>query len=327
MKLHPLLAITMLAVPSAAWAQGQDSTPAERDIMVIAEMLPGIYDNVEQVYFDQRRKLPQAQRHDRARISITRVAAPAFGERVFFVKESLAPDFDKPTLLRLYAFSVDNAESAVRMRIFDLGDPGTSPYRAADSDPGVLTGLVPANAKSEPECDVLWRREAGHFHATGLPTCRGEAKGSKVRRELDMMLDARSLWIRSRRLADDGQLLGGPVDGVHYKFNRARQFQCHADMPGVGGGRNEPFKRYGPFAVLDQGGEVTFRPDEASAREVTSACAASTGPSTTRQAPSRATCWRCTSAKSSRMARQGHRAIRLPSRPCAARVSTSAGSW
>jgi hypothetical protein len=269
MTSNRLLAAAALALASTgAWSQGQDGTPVERDIMVIAEMLPGIYDNVEQVYFDQRRKLPDVQRHDRARLVIKRVPAPAFGEHVFFVKEALAPDLDKPTLLRLYAFSVDNPNAAVRMRIFDLGDPATSNYRGADRDPAVLAGLTPAAAKSESECDVLWRREAGQFHATGLPTCRGEVKGNKVRRELDMMLDERSLWIRSRRITDAGEQLSGPVDGVHYRFNRARQFQCHADMPGVGGGRAEPFKRYGPFPVLDQGGDVTFRPDDASPREV-----------------------------------------------------------
>jgi hypothetical protein len=33
-------------------AQGQDSTPGERNLLVMAELLPGHYDNVNQNYFE-----------------------------------------------------------------------------------------------------------------------------------------------------------------------------------------------------------------------------------------------------------------------------------
>jgi hypothetical protein len=261
------LTLALLASPSIR-AQGQDGTPAQRDIMVLAEMLPGIYDNNEQVYFDKRRGLPEAARHARARIAITRAQLPAFGAHVFFVQETLAPDLDKPTLQRLYTFAVDDAAGAIRMRIHELGDPASSPYRDALRRPELLAALTPAAAPSEPGCDVLWRREAGQFRGVNEPTCRGETRGRKVRRELDMMLNDQSLWIRSRRITDAGEQVSGPVDGAHYRFNRARQFQCHADIPGVGGGRAEPFKRYGPFPTLDQGGDIRFRTEEAVPREI-----------------------------------------------------------
>jgi hypothetical protein len=68
---------------SRALAQGQDSTPGERNLRVMAELLPGLYDNVNQNYFDGRRKLPQADRHPRMSTTITRIEAPAFGRYVF----------------------------------------------------------------------------------------------------------------------------------------------------------------------------------------------------------------------------------------------------
>ena len=68
-----------LLLAPAAFAQGQDSTPAERNLRVMAELLPGHYDNINQNYFDQRRKLPDADRHVRMSTTITRVEAPAFG--------------------------------------------------------------------------------------------------------------------------------------------------------------------------------------------------------------------------------------------------------
>ena len=59
MNLSPILAAVFsialtLFASSPGYAQGQDGTPAERDLTVIAVMLPGTYDNREQVYFDGR---------------------------------------------------------------------------------------------------------------------------------------------------------------------------------------------------------------------------------------------------------------------------------
>ena len=43
---------------------------------------------------------------------------------------------------------------------------------------------------------------------------------------------------------------------------------CHADMPGVSGGRDIPFKRHGPFPMTDQGGQVKFMSAEKEPREI-----------------------------------------------------------
>ena len=66
------------AVAQTAFAQGQDSTPGERHLRVMAELLPGQYDNINQNYFDTRRNLPEADRHVRIHTTIARVQAPAF---------------------------------------------------------------------------------------------------------------------------------------------------------------------------------------------------------------------------------------------------------
>ena len=36
------------------------------------------------------------------------------------------------------------------------------------------------------------------------------------------------------------------------KIDKSRKFTCHADIPGVGGGRNEPYKRYSDLKIHDQ---------------------------------------------------------------------------
>ena len=66
------IAVAVLALLAGQLhAQGMDSTPAERQLRILAEMLPGHYSNANQAYFDGRRKLPENTRHGKLEISIT----------------------------------------------------------------------------------------------------------------------------------------------------------------------------------------------------------------------------------------------------------------
>lgn len=66
------IAIGVLALLAGALqAQGMDSTPAGRQLRILAGMLPGHYSNANQAYFDVRRKLSETARHGKLEISIT----------------------------------------------------------------------------------------------------------------------------------------------------------------------------------------------------------------------------------------------------------------
>ena len=65
----------LIGIFSAAgplWAQGEDSTPTERNALVIAELLERVYDNYNQVYFDRRIGYPENERHDRIELRVNR---------------------------------------------------------------------------------------------------------------------------------------------------------------------------------------------------------------------------------------------------------------
>ena len=68
-RISALALLALLAGP--LFAQGMDSTPAERQLRILASMLPGHYSNANQAYFDVRRKVPEAARHGKLEISIT----------------------------------------------------------------------------------------------------------------------------------------------------------------------------------------------------------------------------------------------------------------
>jgi hypothetical protein len=104
------------------------------------------------------------------------------------------------------------------------------------------TAVRLARGNSDPRCDVLLRREAGQFAGRTSPGC---AKPGGI-------------------LITDGVIWEG--DGADTstwtRYRRARIFTCFVDVPGVGGGRHIPYKRYGPFSVIDQGGTARFTTQE-----------------------------------------------------------------
>lgn len=253
-----------------AFAQGQDGTPAERDLTIIREMLPGTYDNREQVYFDGRLGIREEARHERLTSVLTRVDLPAFGDTVFFVRDHRDNDPDKPYRLRIYSFAADNAEQAVRMKVYYLEGEMLQQYKDAHLNPDLLSDRTPENTLILPGCDVFWRREAGQFHGAmkdGTCTWDWPGKGEVVT-DYHMMLSHTALWIRDQTWDTNGNQITGNPDGVYHKLNRARNFTCYADMPGVSGGRDIPYTRFDNLQITDQGGQARFVSDEDTPRTI-----------------------------------------------------------
>lgn len=267
------LALTTLTAlhSGLVMAQGQDGTPAERDIAVIAEMLPGTYDNREQVYFDGRLGVREEARHERLTSTLTRVDLPAFGDYVFFVRDHRNNEPENPYRLRIYSFAPDNEAEAVRMKIYYLeGEDMIATYKDAHLTPAVLSDRTPDNTMILPGCDVFWTRQAGQFFGTmedGACTWEWPGKGMALT-DYQMMLSENALWLRDRTFDSNGVQITGNPDGVYHKLTEARAFTCYADMPGVSGGRDIPYHRFDNLKITDQGGMARFVSKEDTPRTI-----------------------------------------------------------
>lgn len=209
-----LFACVTLAAAGGAFAQGQDGTPGERNLQVMAELLAGIYDNANQAYFDRRLEVPEDRQHVRAHVRIEAAAAGGGGEPqfTFALFRNNAAEANQRELWRLVT---DADPLLVRMQRHALGD-GAPTYREG--------------------CDVLWRRDAGHF----------SGRNDSADCPSAMQLNPRALWLGS------GKQTGG-ANEVPMQLIRAREFSCYVDVPGVAGGRDEPFDRYPIDDMHDQG--------------------------------------------------------------------------
>lgn len=192
------IVLALAAWPALAPGQGQDGTPAERNLRIIAELLPGLYDNANQAYFDARLNRPEAERPGRQKVIIDQ------------------PDGFAPGTWRYRAFP-DAGEQAAVTRTLSL-EPALDP---------LLVRMTVSAPDGTPACTVRWRRDAGQF--SGDSDC-GQG----------WQLTAEDLWISDS---------GTPA----VQLQRARAFGCDVDVPGVAGGRDEPYDRYAIETLHDQG--------------------------------------------------------------------------
>ncbi len=217
-------------VAQPCFAQGEDSTTAGRDLMVIHAMLPGIYANANQSYFDVRGD--RNPKHRPLFVEVRSVDVPSAGDRVLAITGYFDNDPAQPLQPMLGSLTEDTASNTVRMRVWNV--PGLDPDNLPEAD---------FDASAHSHCDVYWRRESGQFRATSDNDCGGFASSFQISES--------QFW------------MGFPdQDDGDYILHRARPFECYADIPGVGGGVDIPYKRYDGFQIHDQGGRFRFTSDE-----------------------------------------------------------------
>ena len=241
-----------------ALAQGQDSTPGERYLRIVAELLPGTWDNVNQHYFDKRRDLPGEQRHRRTRVVIEPLEAPGLGTHVFHWRaehhvEAEAPVRDERILL----LGADGPPEVVTLTLTPV--PGDGANRA-------FADLAPRDLKGTNACTWYLQRDAGGFR--GEPArdrCAGLEPGNTGQGDRWLSLSPQDFFLAAPGLVPAG---GPDARRSAYWLERARIFHCYADVPGVGGGRDETFERYDGIELHDKGGMHWFTTRDADAREV-----------------------------------------------------------
>lgn len=230
------LVCSALLLASPVFAQGQDSTFAEREVQVLAEILPGGYDNWNQVYFATRTNQPEETRSRRQHSRISRLDLPAFGNHVFALRTHATGPADPVLAARILVLSAEPDGKSVRMKSY-----------APPAATAALETLTQAQMKTDSGCDVFFTRQNNVFFGRskeGACIVNGKATG------LEMQFSPVAFWAVT--------LINGETPKP-LKMDRVRDFTCYVDIPGVGGGRAEPFVRYENLKIHDGGGQVFFK--------------------------------------------------------------------
>jgi hypothetical protein len=267
MRLHFNIAAAVLALglcfsPASAQAPG---TALDKDLALFLDWFPGRYDNELQVFWERDENVAEDARHERIHSIFRPVDLPAFGKHVFYVEQFSDGDPSKIYRQRIYAFSADEGEEAIRLRIYTPKNPGV--IAGAWRDPAKLTTLKLKDATTLPGCDVFWRRQANQFLGSipdGGCKVRSERLGEEIVIDDDLVLTPDEIWIADRATTIGGAYVFGNRAGVPHKLKKVRPFECWtATLKGArhgdsGEGLNDwNFSRGG--LLHDQGGELKLQ--------------------------------------------------------------------
>lgn len=199
----------------------------DRDLRTFLDWFPGVYDNQEQVYFEEEQGVPEDLRHERIHHVFAPVDLPAFGEHVFYVQQYLDDDPSKIYRQRIYVFTADYDENAIRLSIHTPKDVDS--LVDAHLDNSKLDGLTPEAAVHTPGCDVYWKKRAAEFDGQMKPgACSFVSKrsGKRIIIDDDLILTDSEIWISDRAEDEDGNYVFGNKEGVPHKNLKARRFEC-----------------------------------------------------------------------------------------------------
>jgi len=228
-----------------------DQSPVQRDQMVVEALLPGTYDNHEQVYFDDRLGMPASERHRRVHTEIRRLADEHFGPRAYLVQIWRDDDAAQQES-RVYRVFSDESANAVRLERSDFVGVDPAQLRNAHENPALLAAVPPDRLARNPGCDLfLTRIVAGFVGRTKPRSCVREQRGPKQYEDTEIMLGEKTLWAATTTHALRENKAPVVVPVTPSRMNRARWFTCSLSL-----GEGPDAKRFTGLTLMDQGGLV-----------------------------------------------------------------------
>jgi hypothetical protein len=235
------------------------------DLKLMLSWFTGEFDNFQQVWQEKEDKTPDSLQHEHIHSIFMPVAMPALGTNVFFVKQYMDGDTNNIYRMRVYTFSVDKTEKAIRLDIYTFKEKGDEKtYKNANKDPSVLAALKPENFTSTTGCGVFWRKEGTAFIGSMKEkACNFISKrsGKKIFVTDSLRLTPDQIWIRDEAYDETGNYVFGHKGKIHHKLMRCRPFKGWFAIRQEGG-KEEKYDFVGNLELHDQGWRKrVVRPD------------------------------------------------------------------
>ena len=145
---HLCVALMLVAAP---WAVGAEQ-PLDKDFRLFMEYFEGEFNNYNQVNFETNEfleeQIPEEARHPWHHHTLRRVAAPAFGEHVYFAQTNAEGPDGEVVRQRVYVLEPDYESGTIQQHFYAIDDP-IDPIRGlrqpdategVSSDRGFLSG-------------------------------------------------------------------------------------------------------------------------------------------------------------------------------------------
>ena len=260
---HRLMILLIALMPLEAMAD--DSAILDKDFALMMTWLPGIYDNQEQVYFEDEQDVADTLRHERVHTVLKPVKLPRFGDHVFYLQQYVNDDPAQLSRARLYVLNPDYERNVVAMQIYNFDVPEL--LADVHLDPTQLAQLTTDQVHTMLGCEVLWRRTANQFLGqTQRQACTKMSTKSAEHTSINhyFLLTKDALWISDRAHNETDKPVAGQADRVPFKHRKARQFECWMTATQRDG--DSTFRR--GLTVHDQGGMIWLKTEEDAPQQV-----------------------------------------------------------
>ena len=195
---------------------GQNSTitaSLKENLNELLEWFPGEYDNHEQVYKEAVTDLPKEKRHRQTHHIFYPVKLNFIEDRTLYAQQSQHYDLDNIYRQRIYAFSIDEEEQAVRLTIYTPKKP--EKFKNAHLDPSFFQTLSIDDFILKPGCDVFWKKKKNQFEGyLKENSCSyfSERFNTQVYLNETLILRKDALLLNDKALDESGKLVFGVND-------------------------------------------------------------------------------------------------------------------
>lgn len=134
---------------------------ADEEFALLLEWFEGEYDNHEQVWQQEIDEVAEKDRLEHIHHRFVSVDAPALGDHIFFVLQTTDDDLDKVYRQRIYSFTQDEEEGAIRLTIYRMEDEAK--YTDSWKEPGLIKDIGMDEVSTTTGCEVFWKHNGEFF--------------------------------------------------------------------------------------------------------------------------------------------------------------------
>lgn len=192
----------------------------KQDLEEMLRWFPGEYDNHEQVYTQFVNNVAPEKRQRQTHHIFHRVGLDFIPGKTIYAQQSQHYDRDDIYRQRIYAFTVDENEQAIRLTIYT--PKNTQALVDAHLDPTKFNNLTMEDFFLKPGCEVFWKRgprpdKLGEDQFNGYlieNACNyySERYGKQVYLNETLTLRTDALLLHDRAVDIDGALIFGAAD-------------------------------------------------------------------------------------------------------------------
>jgi hypothetical protein len=217
-----LICLVALTLPVYA---GAVSMGEQQEFDLFLQWFEGEYDNHEQVWQQKENGVAEEDLLEHIHHRFVSVEAPALGEHVFFVLQTMDDDLDKVYRQRLYVFDRDEQEDAIRLIIYRMADEAK--YRDSWRQPELVRDITMEEVSTLPGCEVYWRHNGEFFDGYMKDkACHFFSKrsGKEIYITDTLRLTDSEIWISDKAFDAEGNHIFGR-DEPH-KNRKVRKFKA-----------------------------------------------------------------------------------------------------